>query len=388
MSILSTLTVADLTAQLPGPYCAMTLADLGAEVVKVEPPDGDPLRRFPPMFASVNRGKQSVAVDLKSPEGRAVLTRLVGRADILLEGFRPGVAARLGADYDTLRAVNPSIIYCAISGFGQDGPYRDRSGHDINYTALGGLLGQAERPAGAPATPPVLIADLASGLYAAVAVLAAVCARRQTEGQGQYIDVSMTESIVAWMGPEIARAFADGQAHDRPLLSRLPHYAVFETADGRFLSLGIVYESHFWRRLCDAVGLTEWRELSVEERLQKADEIKAQLQRIFRARTRDEWNRVLQEADVPCGPVYALDELPGDPQLAHRRVFQEMTGSDGTASRQVMPPFRFSGIKTGATIPPPVLGEHTRPVLQRLGYTDGEIERLAGMGIVRMKDEG
>lgn len=386
MNALTGCTVIDLTTQLPGPYCSMLLAEFGATVIKVEPPGGDPLRAFPPMFASVNRGKQSISIDLKTNEGRAILKQLAVGADILLEGFRPGVAARLGADYETMRAVNPSIISCSISGFGQDGPYRDRPGHDINYLALGGLLGLTDRPAGRPVVPPVLISDLASGLYAAVAVLAAL-AYRQATGHGQYIDLSMTESIISWVAPEVARAFADGRAPDRPLLSGLPHYDVFETADGQFLTLGIVYEDHFWRRLCDTLGLEAWRDLITVERMQRADEIRTRLQQIILTRTRPEWDRLLREADVPCGPVYNLDELPRDPQFAHRRVFRDIPSPDGTLSRQVALPFRCSMMMGEPAGPPPGLGEHGRAILRRLGYTVDEMNRLTEMRVV-MEMEG
>lgn len=387
-SALANLTVVDLTTQLPGPYCSMILADLGARVIKIEPPDGDPLRAFPPMFASVNRGKQSMALNLKTEAGQAVLLRLIEHADAVLEGFRPDVAARLGADYDTVCAANPGVIYCSISGFGQQGPYRERAGHDINYLSFSGLLSQTGQADGRPVVPPVFISDLSSGLYAAIAILAALHYRHRT-GHGQYIDLSMTESVIAWMAPEIARAHAEASVPDRPLLSGLPHYDVFETADGQFLSLGIVYESHFWQRLCDATGLEAWRDLTTGERMQRRDEIRAQLRQLFRTRIRDEWIGRLQEADVPCGPVYTLDELASDPQFLYRNVFRDIPASDGTVSRQTMPPFRFSRLQIEPTGPPPDLGAHSRGILRQLGYSQEEVKRLEKTGTVgRMKDEG
>ncbi|MEE2709101.1 MAG: CaiB/BaiF CoA-transferase family protein [Gemmatimonadota bacterium] len=380
-SSLNHLTVLDLTTQLPGPYGSMLLADLGATVLKLEPPGGDPLREFPPMFASVNRGKQSLVINLKFQQGQQVLHTLAEEADIVLEGFRPGVADRLGADYETLQRINPDVIYCSISGFGQTGPYRERSGHDINYISLGGLLGQAEQADGRPVPPPVLISDLASGMYAAIAVLAAV-QHRTTTGRGQYIDLSMTESVTAWMAPEIARAHSEGIAPGRPLLSGLPHYEVFRTADDRYISIGIVYESQFWRRLCDVLGLEEWKELTTEQRMTQNQEIRRRLQDIISTASREIWDRRLQEADVPCGPVYALDELPEDPQFQAREIFRDVTASDGSSSRQVIPPFRFSEMPVGTDTPPPGLGEHSTEILSRHGFTNDQIVTLKHRKIV------
>jgi crotonobetainyl-CoA:carnitine CoA-transferase CaiB-like acyl-CoA transferase len=382
MSALSHCTVVDLTTQLPGPYGSMLLADFGADVIKVEPPAGDPLRAFPGMFASVNRGKRSLAVNLKTETGRTLLARLFERADVVLEGFRPGVAERLGADYAAARRVNPDIVYCAISGFGQQGPYRDRAGHDINYLALGGLLGQAERCGRRPSVPPLLISDLASGLYAAVAILAALMHRDRT-GEGGYIDLSMTETVLAWMAPEMARAAGEAQPPDRPLLGELPHYGVFETADGGFISLGIVYESHFWQRLCDTLGLEAWRDLTTMERMAHKEEIREKLEAIFLTASRAEWDRRLQAADVPCGPVYDLKEAAADPQFLFRQAFFDLSAPDGVARRQVGPPYRFSHMASHRPGPPPGLGEHTAAVLRQFGCTPAEVEDMIREGVVK-----
>lgn len=369
--------VLELTTQLPGPYCAMLLADLGAGVIKVEPPGGDPLRRFPPAFASVNRGKRNIVIDLKKEAGGEVMRRLVRRADVVLEGFRPGVAGRLGVDYPSVKHLNPDVVYCSISGFGQEGPYRNRAGHDINYLAIGGLLGRGDPPA----VPPVLISDLSSGLYAALAVSAALMHRTAT-GEGRFIDLSMTDCILSWMALDIATAAQEPDAARERFLGSIPHYGVFKTSDGRHISLGIVLEDHFWTRLCDVLGLEDWRDWSSEKRLSRADAIREKLQAVFATDSCHEWDRRLREADVPCAPIYSLDELPDDPYIQYRKPFYSLEASDRSESRQVKAPYRTDAPEAEAPLPPPVPGEHTRQVLSQSGYDDGEIDRLIQQGAV------
>ena len=369
--------ILELTTQLPGPYCSMLLADLGASVIKVEPPGGDPLRRFPPAFASVNRGKRNIVIDLKKDAGGEVMRRLVRRADVVLEGFRPGVAGRLGVDYPSVKHLNPAVVYCSISGFGQEGPYRNRAGHDINYLAIGGLLGRGDPPA----VPPVLISDLSSGLYAALAVSAALMHRTAT-GEGRFIDLSMTDCILSWMALDIATAAQEPNASRLQFLGDIPHYGVFETSDGRYISIGIVHEDHFWTRLCDVLGLDDWRDWSSEKRLSRAAAIQGKLQAVFATDTCSEWDRRLREADVPCAPIYNLDELPDDPYIQYRNPFYSLEASDRSESRQVKAPFRTDAPEAEEPLPPPVPGEHTRHVLSESGYEDDEIDRLIQQGAV------
>ena len=375
--------ILELTTQLPGPYCSMLLADLGASVIKVEPPGGDPLRRFPPAFASVNRGKRNIVIDLKKDAGGEVMRRLVRRADVVLEGFRPGVAGRLGVDYPSVKHLNPAVVYCSISGFGQEGPYRNRAGHDINYLAIGGLLGRGDPPA----VPPVLISDLSSGLYAALAVSAALMHRTAT-GEGRFIDLSMTDCILSWMALDIATAAQEPNAAREPFLGSIPHYGVFETSDGRYISIGIVHEDHFWTRLCDILGLEDWRDWSSEKRLNRAAAIQEKLQAVFATDSCHEWDRRLREADVPCAPIYNLDELPDDPYIQYRNPFYSLEASDRSESRQVKAPYRTDAPEAEAPLPPPVLGEHTRQVLSQSGYDDGEIDRLIQQGAVHESHNG
>ena len=382
MRVLHGISVLDLSTQMPGPYCSMILADLGAEVIKVEAPGGDPLRAYPPMFDSVNRGKRSIALDLKSTEGKAILERLAGRADLMLEGFRPGVAARLGVDYASVAKIKPDILYCSISGFGQDGPYRDRPGHDINYLALGGILGLEVPIAGRPCPPPVLVSDLAAGQFAAIALLAALVGRLRA-GAGQYIDLSMTDGVVSWVGTELARLHAEGKSPDHPNVTVAPHYEIFAAADGEFVALGIVYEDHFWRNLCDLLGLPGWRQWNNDERIRRYEEIRGELRRIFFRQTRTEWERLFEGVDVPFAGVASLAEVFQDPQFRHRGLFAELASSTGSGtSRQVGLPMKFSAAECAPHGAPPRLSEHATAILGDLGYTAEAIAALAASGTV------
>jgi crotonobetainyl-CoA:carnitine CoA-transferase CaiB-like acyl-CoA transferase len=362
----------------------MILADLGADVIKVEAPAGDPLRAYPPMFDSVNRGKRSIALDLKAASGKEVLGRLAARADLVLEGFRPGVAARLGVDYPTLSRIKPDIIYCAISGFGQDGPYRDRSGHDINYLAMGGVLGQEVPIAGRPSPPPVLVSDLAAGQFAAIALLAALVAR-QRSGAGQYVDLSMTDGVVSWVGTELARFHAEGKSPARPNVTVAPHYEIFATADGEFVSLGVVYEDHFWRNLCDLLEFPGWREWSNEERLRRYEEIRGELRRRFFRRTRAEWEKLFEGLDIPFAGVASLSDVLENPQFRHRGLFAELPASAGSGtSRQVALPMKFSAAECAPRGAPPRLGEHAEVILKDLAYSPQEVRELIAAGVVNV----
>ena len=365
---LSHLTVVDLTVNVPGPFCSMVLADLGARVIKVEPPDGDPLRHSPRMWASVNRGKESICLDLKTPEGRAVLSGLGERADIVLEGWRPGVANRLGADYPALSSRNPGLVYCSISGFGQEGPWRDRPAHDVNYLSLSGYMGVQTAVEGRPWPPAILVSDLSAGLYAAISTLAAVTGR-QASGKGAYIDLSMAESAVALLGMEFARAGEENDGH--PNVTHVPHYGLFPCSDGKWISLGIVHEDHFWESFCRASGLDDMAGLRFEERLAQGGMIVEALQRVFPTRTSTEWEQRLDEADVPAAVVMDLDEVYRSPQFRARGLFAEIEGL-----RYVSQPAQFSTGSVAPTREPPEAGQHTAAILSELGYDEEQVTRL------------
>lgn len=363
MRPLSNLTVLDLTVNTPGPYCSMILSDLGARVIKVEPPSGDPLRSSSDaMFASMNRGKESIALDLKDEGDREVLYKLSATADVVLEGSRPGVAKRLGADYATLSRRNPKLVYCSISGFGQDGPWRERPGHDLNYLALSGVLGLQTKVEGRPWPPAILISDLASGLYAAIAALAAINGR-SVSGQGTNIDLSMTQSALSLLGLEIGGP-SGADVGGPPNVTYIPTYGLFACADGRWLSLGIVHEDHFWRRLCGAAGLDDLANLTFAERVKQADQIKDTLESTFAAKPADEWEIPLLEADVPVAAVRDLHQLFDLPQFRHRGAFVDID-----VHRFVAQPMKFSSGPIEPTHGPPRLDEHRNAILTELGYT-------------------
>ncbi len=371
MKPLADFTVVDLTANMPGPFCSTIMSDLGARVVKVEPPDGDPLRHKPAMWASVNRGKESIALDLKSSKGRKVLGELAVLADAVLEGWRPGVAKRLGADYETLSKSNPGLVYCSISGFGQHGPWRDRPGHDLNYLALSGYLGLQSIIEGRPWPPGVLVSDVAAGLYATIAVLAALTEPRSTR-PGVFIDLSMAEAALALLAPEIGRASEKSGFDGSPNVTSIPHYGVFRCSDGGWLSLGIVHEDHFWERFCRAANLGEPGRLKFAERMARAGELRELIEEAIARKPAAEWERTLTEADVPAAAVADLEAVLESQQFQHRGVFAG-AGPD----RSVSQPMRFSTGSVAPTKGPPDLGENTRGILSELGYPGDYLSNTA-----------
>ena len=368
MKPLSHLTIVDMTVNLPGPFCSEILADLGARVIKIEPPGGDPLRHSPHMWASLNRGKESITLNLKSTNARHILLDLISKADIFLEGSRPGVAKRLGADYETLSTNNPDLIYCSISGFGQSGPWTNRPAHDINYLALSGYLSVQSSIEGYPAPPPILISDLASGLYSAIAILAAVTSR-QTNGNGTFIDLSMTDSALSLLGLEIAKSSDDSLGDQKPNVSYIPHYGVFPCSDGKWMTLGIVHEDHFWDRLCNVTDINDLSGLDFEHRLNRADEIKERLHKLFMSKPSAEWERLLQNADIPAAAVLDISEVLNSKHFKNRGSFLNID-----LYRHVTLPFHFSNASVSPELKISTTGEHTEAIVSDLGYTPEQFE--------------
>jgi alpha-methylacyl-CoA racemase len=362
----------------------MLLGDLGAEVIVVD--DGTPperLGRRGAISAEVAQLLQSVefmrrrhrriALDLRHQDGQIVMQRLVERADVLLEGFRPGVAARLGLDAGTLLARFPRLVYCSISGYGQDGPYRARAGHDINYLALGGLLGLTGAAGGPPVVPGTLVADLAGGgLPAAVAVLGALLAREHS-GRGQHIDVSVQEGVAALVAPMLA-LMQSGQPVERGasvFTGAAPWYGIYDTADGRHVAVGAI-EPWFWAELCEQLGHPEWSGQQSDREAWPA--IRQEMAAIFRSRSRMAWAEQLAHLDTCVTPVWSLDEVAADPQLHSRGTFR---GEPGTALSRALPV--LDGTPEDQP-PPPVPGAHRDGILRDLGFSVEEIARIASGG--------
>lgn len=365
--------ILDLSIQIPGPYGSMILGDLGAEVIKVEQPGvGDFARLLPSLFNGINRNKKSMIVDLKSPRGRAIVHKLAEHADVVLEGFRPGVAQKLVIDYAILKRINPRIIYCSITGYGQDGPYKNISGHDLNYQGISGLLSLTEHLQASADLSGIPLADIAGGMFAAISILSALIHRGKT-GRGQYIDVSMTAGLFSWISTSLLAVFRemnDGQS------LYIPHYGIFKTKDDRFITLGIIHEEHFWQNLCAVIDLDTMKDLDLMARIARRDEILSALQKTFMTKTREEWISILNKADVPCSPVLTIEESFADPQIRRRKmIFEQEHPVEGQITQRAFPA-RFSDAPLKQDVPPPLYGHHTDEILRELGYKEDDIRKL------------
>lgn len=384
--------VVDLTRLLPGPFCTMLLADLGADVIKVEDTGGgDYCRWFPPnygegpdsiggFFAGINRGKRGVSLDLKRPEGREALLALVATADVLIESFRPGVMERLGLGPDALRASNPGLVYCAISGFGQTGPYSHRAGHDLQYVALGGALDQTAPSGGAPHPPGFQLADVAGGaLYATIGILGALFHKQRT-GEGAALDISMTEGALSLLAPTLGRMGAGADPPRRgndQLTGGLPCYRVYETSDGGFMALGAL-EPKFWAAFCAAVERPEW----MHQGHSYDSPVVAEVAELFRGRTRAEWQAFFATIDVCCEPVLSPSEVLEAELHRAREVFFKLGVPGRPSTLQTATPITPSAGRN-ALRPPPQIGEHTVEVLREAGVGQDTIDALLRDGVAK-----
>ena len=372
--------ILDLSTQVPGPYCSMLLADLGAEVIKIENIDGgDQTRLLPYLFNGVNRNKKCISLNLKSPEAKEIFYKAAGKADVILEGFRPGVCKKLKIDYDTIKEINPEIIYCSITGYGQDGPYKEKSGHDINYLGYSGLLSLEQNLNEYYKLPSIPIADLSGSMFAAVSILAALIHRGKT-GAGQYIDVSMTAGVFSWISTSISAGF-QGDRENESLY--IPHYGIFKAGDGKYITLGIVHEEHFWKNLCAVIDLGDLAGLDLFHRILKREEIRNHLINAFLTKKLDEWIAILSDADVPCGPVYTIEESCSDPQITHRNSVFEINHPAGEKMKLKSFPVIFSESTTRKDSAPPTPGMHTSEILHKLGYTEDDISQLKKDKIIK-----
>lgn len=392
--------ILDLTRLTPGPYCTMLLADLGADVIRVEEYGPRTGRRagYPPAselfseihgiaspnspYNALNRNKRSIALNLKIDEGRKIFYKLAKRTDVVVEEFRPGTTRRLGIDYETLRQSNSRIIYCSITGFGQDGPYRDLVGHDINYVALAGALSLIGCRGGPLAIPHNFLADFAGGgMQATIAILAALQAREKM-GRGQFLDVSMFDGVISIMSMILSYYFATGVAPgagEHVNNGAFPFYNIYETKDCKYLSIGCI-EPWFWANLCNAIGRDDLIPAQWDTG-EKRTEIFATLKELFKTKSRDEWHQILNATDTCVSKVQTLDELSADPHVQHRKMIIEVTHPIKGKVKQVGSPFKFSETPPQIRFCAPAPGEHTEEVLLEADFSKAEIEKFREKGV-------
>ncbi len=379
---LSGIKILDLTRLLPGPMCTLHLADMGAEVLKIEEPAiGDYARFIPPMlnknsvfFHSVNRNKSSAAIDLTKEEGQKIFLKLAETADIIVESFRPGVVNKLGIDYDTIKKINPKIIYCSITGYGQTGPYRDKAGHDINFCSYAGVL---DRKGKFPFIPNFQIADIVGGaLNAATGILAALVQQKMT-GEGQYIDVSMLDGILAHQ----TLALAQVNNGDKSFLTgALPCYAVYETSDKKFMALGAM-EYKFWERFCKAIDREDLLvfHMPAEEDAQK---VYNEVSSVFKSNTHQYWTDKFSNIDCCVSPVLSLKDTLNNEQVKARNMVEIKNYPGEGEVIQFGLPIKFSSFEYEVEKQAPLLGEHTEHELLSIGYSKIEIEQLRNAKII------
>jgi crotonobetainyl-CoA:carnitine CoA-transferase CaiB-like acyl-CoA transferase len=390
MRPLDGITVLDLTRLLPGPMATMMLGDFGADIIKIEEPGaGDPARQLRAdikhpgaYFLVTNRNKLSVAINLKDGRGRKIFLRLVETADVVVEGFRPGVMDRLGVGYGTLKKINPRLIYSAITGYGQDGPYRLRAGHDVNFLSVAGLLSVNGPKGGPPVLPGAQLADLAGGsLHAVIGVLLALQARART-GEGQFVDVSIMDGSLALMLVPFASFLASGaqpKRGDEDLSGRCACYQIYETKDGRHLSLGAL-EPKFWENACRVLGREDFIEKCFIDSVQ--EEMIAAFREIFKTRTTAEWLAAFENVDACITPINDVAEMIDHPPIKHRGLIAEIDHPTEGKLKQIAPTVKLSATPGAMRSPPPRLGEHTREILKSLGHTDEMIESLMREGVI------
>ncbi|MGD9240814.1 MAG: CaiB/BaiF CoA-transferase family protein [Desulfobacterales bacterium] len=373
------ITVIDLSRLLPGPYCSMILADHGARVIAIES------RQFIAdglFFNTINRNKEHMTLNLKTKEGQKIFFQLVAKADVILEGFRPGVVDRLGVDYKRVCEVNSKIIYCSISGYGQNGPFRDRVGHDVNYLSFSGvlnLIGEPDRP---PSIPGIQIADIAAGgMNAAIGILLALFAREKT-GKGQYIDISMTDGMIGFLPVALYFQQLTGKDPGRGntmLSHRYACYNTYETSDGRFLSIGAV-ENRFWKRLCDHLGVSEYTTLQYDDG--RREEILDFMRSTFKSKTLDEWDAELAHLEICWGKVKTFSEVLDDPLFREREMILELNGKTGEKQSAIGVPVKLSATPGSVRSQAVDFGKSTAPILKELGYSQDQITEFTKKDVI------
>src|SRR3990167_3164492 len=396
MGVLDGIKILELARVPPAEFPGMLLADVCADVLKIETPEPDrPLgeewvRRTIHTFT--NRNKRSMTLNMKAPEGQALFRRLASAADVIVEGFRPGVMKRLGADYEAIARLNPRIVYCSLSGFGQDGPYSNYPAHDMNYLSLAGVLGLIGEPDRKPAIPLNLVADYAgASMHGALGIVLALFARERT-GRGQHVDVAYLDTSVSLLAatPNMRFFFSDGLAPRRGegfLGGSYPYYAIYETRDGKLLTIGCT-EPWLWENFCKAIGRPDFVRFARRHdqfvRAANAEEVKAreEIEAIIRTKNRDEWYELLVKADVCVGKVYDPEEMVADPQVKARDMVVEVKHPTLGRVRQVGVAIKLSDTPGTIRSAAPLANEHTDAVLKDLGVGPGEIAKLREKGVI------
>lgn len=374
---LSGIRILDLSRLLPGPYLTQLMVDLGAEVIKVETPlAGDHARLAPPemslgkMYETINQGKKSLALNYRNPRGRELFLKLASSADVVLEGFRPTIADKYGIGYGAVRVVKPDIIYCSLSGYGQEGPYQQRAGHDINYLSIGGALSLNGLPGERPIPYGLPVADLSGGMLAAIAILGALVGREHS-GQGMYLDMALMDGVISWMTPLALSAYFSGLkvgAGTHPLLGGRAFFNIYETSDGKYLTLAAI-EPHFWGDFCKTIDRTNLIERQFDPT------VSAELGMVFKQKTRAEWLALFANNDACVEPINSVEEMLADPQVQARGYVRMKNGKPvGMHS-----PFVFAH---GERAPAPVLGADTGDLLREIGVDDEEIQTLAARKVI------
>ena len=394
MKPLENLTVLDLSRALAGPYCTLMLADMGADVIKIEQPgSGDDSRGWGPpflngesaYFLSINRNKRSITLNLKEKEGKEIFYKLAKDADVVIENFRPGTTEKLGIDFAKISEINERIIYCSISGFGQDGPYRYKPGYDLILQGMGGLMTMTGEEGGAPIKIGVAITDIAAGMFGAYGVVLALFNREKTK-KGQYIDISMLDCQVSWLTYQAGAFFATGDS-PRRLGSAHPTivpYQAFKTQTG-YINVAVGSEK-LWSSFCEALGheaLAENPDYKTNrDRVKNRDILIPLLQQIIAEKSTEEWLQVLDDHGVPAGPIYTFNQIFSDPQVLHRNMLVEMDHPTAGRIKQTGVQIKLSETPGALEHPPPLLGEHTEEILSHVGYSPESIKILKESGII------
>ena len=387
---LSNITLLDLCMLLPGPFCSMIMADFGARVIKIERlGSGDPMRDYLPRyplysgnFAILNRNKESMTLNLRSEEGKSVFRKLVERSDVLIEGFRPGVMDRLGLGYEDLSKINRGLIYCSISGFGQESPYRNVAGHDINYIGLNGILDLTGKKDGPPTLPGILVADIGGGAYPALIGILLALIARNAMGRGQFIDISMMDCSFLWLYYAAGTYFISGEAPSRGgelTNGGLARYQIYATKDGYYLAVGAL-EDHFWHNLCDLLGIDD-RRIRLHDRENSDLAIKVLAEK-FRSKTCQEWSEAFRAADVCCNVIRDFAQAASDPHFQLRGLIQHISGPDGKPQTVLGNPIKMSDTPPEIRQAAPILGQDNQKILMELGYSAAECQALSEKGVI------